>query len=59
MSMTTANTAMLKRAEVWSSELKEILQDEMQGMQYVRMLTDFPDGDTFTIPSIGEATPLS
>lgn len=53
--MTTGNTGLIRRAEVWSSELKEILRDELQAMQYVRWLTEFPDGDTFKIPSIGQA----
>jgi hypothetical protein len=50
---TTANSALLTRSEVWSNELKEILRDELMAMQYVDWMTDFPDGDTFTIPSIG------
>jgi hypothetical protein len=53
--MTTANMSLLTRSEVWSSELKEILRDEMQAQRYVRMLDGFPDGDQFTIPSIGQA----
>lgn len=50
---TTANSALLIRSEVWSTELKEILRDELMAMQYVDWMTEFPDGDTFTIPSIG------
>lgn len=53
--MTTANSEHLIRSELWSSELKEILRDEMLAQQYVKMLDGFPDGDTFTIPSIGQA----
>ena len=53
---TTTTTDYLTRAEVWSSQLKEVLEDELLGMQFVRVLSDFPDGDTFTIPSIGQAT---
>ena len=52
--MTTANMSQLTRSELWSSELKEILRDEMQAQKYVRMLDGFPDGDLFTIPSIGQ-----
>ena len=55
MAMTTANTALLTRSDVWSTELKEILRDEMQAQRYVRMLEGFPDGNTFHIPSIGQA----
>ena len=53
--MTTTTSAQLIRSELWSNELKEILRDEMFAQQYVRMLDGFPDGDTFTIPSIGQA----
>lgn len=56
MSHTTANTAALRRSEVWSSQLKEVIKDELQGTGYVQWLSEFPDGDQFTIPSIGEAT---
>lgn len=55
MAMTTANTSLLTRAEIWSSELKEVLQDDLMGMGYVDFLTEFPDGTQFTIPSIGDA----
>jgi len=55
MSMTTANMDLLTRSEIWSSELKEILRDEMFAQRYVRMLEGFPDGNQFTIPSIGQA----
>lgn len=53
--MTTANMDQLTRSEIWSGELKEILRDEMQAQKYVRMLSGFPDGNQFTIPSIGQA----
>ena len=43
----------LVRSELWSSELKELLRDEMMAQRYVRMLDGFPDGDTFNIPQIG------
>ncbi len=53
MAHTTANTTLLTRQEVWSNELKEILRDELDAMRHVNWMTDFPDGNTFTIPSIG------
>ena len=56
MSMTTGNTAVLTRSEVWSSSLKEVLQDELDAQGWVNWLSEFPDGDQFTIPSIGEGT---
>jgi hypothetical protein len=49
----TVNTHLV-RAELWSDQLKEILQDRLQGTKYVRWLTNFPDGNALTIPSIGE-----
>jgi hypothetical protein len=52
--MTTGNSAHLIRSELWSTELKEILRDELMATTYVRNLDGFPDGDTFTIPSIGQ-----
>ena len=56
MSMTTSSGALLKRTEIWASQLKEVLQDELEAQGWVNWLSEFPDGDTFTIPSIGEST---
>ena len=55
MAMETGNSGHLIRSEVWSSQLKEVLEDELQATTYVNWMNDFPDGDTFTIPSIGQA----
>lgn len=55
---TTQNTSYLTRSDVWSNELKDVLNDMLMGTKYVRMLTDFPDGDTFHIPSIGQMEAL-
>lgn len=44
----------LVRTELWSQELKDVLQEQLMGTKYVRMLSGFPDGNQFTIPSIGE-----
>lgn len=52
--MNTTNGDALIRAELWSNELKDTLQDELMATKYVKWLTEFPDGTTFTIPSIGE-----
>lgn len=54
MAHTTANTAQLRRANVWSSQLKDVVHDELMAQGWVNWMTDFPDGDTFNIPSIGE-----
>jgi hypothetical protein len=56
MSHTTGNSELLIRSELWSSQLKDVLLDELMAQKYVRWLTEFPDGTTFTIPSIGQAT---
>ena len=55
MAHTTANSAHLIRSEIYSAQLKEELLDETMAMKYVRWLSEFPDGDTFTIPSVGQA----
>jgi len=51
--MNTGNSGHLIRAELWSNELKEVIEDELQATKYVKMLDGFGDGTTFTIPSIG------
>lgn len=56
MAETTGNGAILTRSEVWSTQLKEVLQDELGAQGWVNWLSEFPDGDQFTIPSIGEST---
>lgn len=53
--MTTGNISLLTRTELWSSELKETLKEDLMGAKYVDMLDEFPDGDEFNIPSIGDA----
>ncbi len=52
---TTQNSAILTRSEIWSTNLKEVLQDELNAQGWVNWLSEFPDGDQFTIPSIGES----
>lgn len=51
----TNTTDHLVRSNVWSTQLKEVLQDELMGMKYVDIITEFPDGNTINIPSIGQA----
>ena len=48
----------LVRSNLWSSNLKEFFEAELLGMKYVDIITDFPDGDTLNIPSIGQAEVL-
>lgn len=45
----------LVRTQLWSRQIKDLLLDELMAMKFVRMITDFPDGYTLNIPSIGEA----
>lgn len=52
----TTGTDYLTRSNVWSGQLKMVLEDELQATKYIRMLTDFPDGDTINMPSLGQAT---
>lgn len=54
MSVMTTNTDHLIRSNIWTTQLKEVFEAELMGMRYVKMLSDFPDGDTFNIPSIGQ-----
>jgi hypothetical protein len=44
----------LVRSEIWSAELKDVLQEMLIGTKYVRFLEGFGDGNQFTIPSVGE-----
>lgn len=46
----------LIRSNIWSNQLKDILEDELMAQRWVRWMTEFPDGDTFNIPSIGQLT---
>jgi len=55
MAFTVASNDHLIRSNIWSSMLKDVLEDELMGLKYVKMLEGFPDGDTFNIPSIGQA----
>ena len=56
MSMSTRNMDALIRSELWSAELKDSLKDDLMATGYVNWLNGFPDGNVFTIPSIGDAT---
>ena len=49
----TTNTTHLIRSEIWSNQLKTILEDQLFATRYIRWLSDFPDGDLIHIPSIG------
>lgn len=55
MAFTTQNNQHLIRSNLWSNQLKEVLEDELFATRWVDYITDFPDGDTLNIPSIGQA----
>lgn len=44
----------LIRANLWSDQLKDVMIDILMGQKFVNWMTNFPDGTTFNIPSIGE-----
>lgn len=52
---TTGNSEHLIRSEVWSRDLKEVLLDDLMAQRWVDWMDEFPDGETFTIPSVGQA----
>jgi len=52
---TTSANEHLIRSNLWSTQIKETLEEELFAQQYVDMITDFPDGDTLNIPSLGQA----
>lgn len=53
----TATTENLTRTSVWSKQLKDLLLDELFATRYVDWITDFPDGTTLNLPSIGQLQP--
>ena len=50
---TAAGDDHLIRSNLWSKDLKYVLEEDMFAQKYVKMITDFPDGDIINIPSIG------
>lgn len=50
----TGNTQALIRDQLWQRQLEETLHEMLMGTPYTRQL-DFPDGDSFILPSIGTA----
>lgn len=51
----STNTQHLIRAQLWSTQLKQLLLDDLLGLRYVKPITEFPDGELINIPSLGEA----
>lgn len=54
----TNATDHLVRSNLWTTDMKEIFEAEIMGMQFVEMVTDFPDGDTMNIVSLGQSEVL-
>jgi hypothetical protein len=52
---TTLTDEHLRRTNLWSNQLKTLLLDDLIGTRFVKPITDFPDGVTLNIPSLGEA----
>jgi hypothetical protein len=52
MAGTTANLSELIRDEIWSQRVQDELQEELFGQSLVEFITDFPDGDKITIPTL-------
>lgn len=52
---TTGSNEHLIRSQIWSTDLKEVFEEDLVAMKYIRLLTDFPDGNLINIPSIGQA----
>lgn len=50
----TNNTEHLIRSDIWSTQLKETLLEELMGMKYIDMISEFTDGEQINIPSIGQ-----
>lgn len=44
--------------EVFSAQLKAVLQDSLNGTKWASRLTDFPNGDEFVMPSIGDTVAM-
>jgi len=51
----TETTEHLIRSQIWSTQIKEAFEADLQANKYVDWLTDFPDGDLINIPSLGQA----
>lgn len=55
MGISTTNNSSVIRTDVWSQEVKDILQEELMMDKKVRWITgDFPDGDNLHIPTLSE-----
>ena len=51
MASTTTTQAYLIRDDVWSKQIKELLEEELFAQSLVDFVADFPDGDELHIPT--------
>jgi len=52
--MVTGNSDALIRSQLWSTQLKDVLYADLQAQALVDWMSDFPDGTTINIPSVGQ-----
>ena len=52
---TVATNDHLIRSNLWSREIRQLLLDDLIAMQFVKVVSDFPDGTTINMPTLGEA----
>lgn len=56
--MSTMNTIWgadhLERSQIWSTMIKQALEDDLEAQKWVNWLTEFPDGAQFNISSVGD-----
>lgn len=53
MAFSTNTSEHLIRSQVWSTQLKEVFEEDLIGWKYIDMITEFGDGDLINIPSLG------
>jgi len=46
---TTTSNDHLIRSNLWSAQLKEVFEDELMAMQFVKMITELPDGKPISV----------
>lgn len=56
MALDTSNNSQLIRSNLWTNEIKDVLQEDLMLDTCVRWITDFPDGTTLNIPTFSEMT---
>jgi hypothetical protein len=54
MTLSYASNEHLVRTNIWSTQIKELFEAELSAIKYVDWITEFTDGDTINIPSLGQ-----